>query len=92
MPQALRVEHLELIFIRFLHLLAHHPDFSTAHEDLVDITKYVQFYLDLMASQDNVSLLHHLAMKAKTVRDGETHSEVTCPLFLVMIFRKGAEK
>lgn len=42
----------------------------------MDIAKYVQFYLDLMASQDNVSLLHHLAMKAKTVRDAESHSEV----------------
>jgi sister-chromatid-cohesion protein PDS5 len=36
---ALRTEHLEIIFIRLLHLLAHHPDFSTAHDDLLDIVK-----------------------------------------------------
>ena len=49
----------------------------------MDIAKYVQFYLDLMASQDNVSLLHHLAMKAKTVRDADSHSEVSFMCFLV---------
>ena len=47
----------------------------------MDIAKYVQFYLDLMASQDNVSLLHHLAMKAKTVRDADSHSEVRLGYF-----------
>ncbi|TFK20656.1 cohesin-associated protein Pds5 [Coprinopsis marcescibilis] len=73
MALAVRIEHLDSIFIRLLHLLAHHPDFSTAHDDLLDIAKYVQFYLDLMASQDNISLLNHLAMKLKTVRDAETH-------------------
>ncbi|KAG2003330.1 cohesin-associated protein Pds5 [Coprinopsis cinerea AmutBmut pab1-1] len=74
MPPNIKLENLELIFIRLLHLLAHHPDFSTSHEDLFDIAKYVQFYLDLIATQDNVSLLHHLAMKLKTVRDAESHS------------------
>ncbi|KAF6757823.1 cohesin-associated protein Pds5 [Ephemerocybe angulata] len=72
---ALRVEYLELIFIRLLHLLAHHPDFSTTHDDLLDIAKYLQLYLDLIATQDNISLLQHLALKAKTVRDAESHSE-----------------
>lgn len=36
---AARVEHLEVIFIRLLHLLAHHPDFSTAHENTQDMAK-----------------------------------------------------
>lgn len=74
MPQAVRVEHLEMTFIRLLHALAHHPDFNTTHDDLLDIAKYVQFYLELMATQDNISLLYHLAMKGKTVRDPEGHT------------------
>jgi len=73
-PPAARVDQLEIIFIRLLHLLAHHPDFSTAHENLQEIAKYIDFYLDLIASSDNVALLYHLAMKAKTVRDSESHT------------------
>ena len=88
--QAVRVEHLEMTFIRLLHALAHHPDFNTTHDDLLDIAKlvplkfdtasklmtsrYVQFYLELMATQDNISLLYHLAMKGKTVRDPDGHT------------------
>ncbi|KAG2353538.1 hypothetical protein BDR07DRAFT_1383079 [Suillus spraguei] len=66
---AAKVDLFEIIFIRFLHLLAHHPDFSTAHENLQEMAKYIDFYLDLI-----VSLLYHLAMKAKTVRDGQLHT------------------
>jgi sister-chromatid-cohesion protein PDS5 len=71
---AAKVDLFEIIFIRLLHLLAHHPDFSTAHENLQEMAKYIDFYLDLIASSDNVSLLYHLAMKAKTVRDGQSHT------------------
>jgi sister-chromatid-cohesion protein PDS5 len=39
MSSAIKVEHLEMIFIRLLHLLAHHPDFATTHDDLLDIAK-----------------------------------------------------
>lgn len=92
MSVALKVEHSEAIFIRFLHLLAHHPDFSVLHEQLLDMAKcvyltdhfyaftygdeirYVDFYLDLVATADNISLLYHLAMKTKTVRDAESHT------------------
>lgn len=92
MNLALKVEYSEAIFIRFLHLLAHHPDFAVSHEQLLDIAKYVyivicfntlahadeirylDFYLDLVATADNISLLYHLAMKTKTVRDAESHT------------------
>jgi len=89
------VEYFELLFVRLLHTLAHHPDFSTGREDLLDLAKcvavpfpltldvgcvyrYIQFYLDLVATQENVALLYHLASKGKTVRDhvSFTHSEV----------------
>lgn len=92
-----RVEYFELLFVRLLHILAHHPDFSTEHEDLLDLAKYVfyilfpnvhnpmirrryiQFYLDLVATSENVPLLYHLATKGKTVRDHSSfvHSEVS---------------
>jgi hypothetical protein len=36
---ALRLEHLEIVFVRFLHLLAHHPDFATSLDCLRDIAR-----------------------------------------------------
>jgi hypothetical protein len=36
--------------------------------------RYVQFYLDQIATSETVSLLYHLAMKGKTVRDAESHT------------------
>ncbi|KZT28070.1 hypothetical protein NEOLEDRAFT_1130032 [Neolentinus lepideus HHB14362 ss-1] len=77
LPTAVRLEHFELMFIRLLHLLAHHPDFATTHEALIDIARYIELYLELVSSRDNVSLLYFLAMKAKTVRDADStaHSE-----------------
>ncbi|TFK49359.1 hypothetical protein OE88DRAFT_1646400 [Heliocybe sulcata] len=77
LPAGVRLEHFELLFIRLLHVLAHHPDFSTAHEALVDIARYIELYLELVSSRDNISLLYHLSMKAKTVRDADStaHSE-----------------
>ena len=38
---AFKIQHLEMTFIRLLHLLAHHPDFSTSPEDMMDIAKFV---------------------------------------------------
>lgn len=82
-----------MIFIRLLHMLAHHPDFGTTKEELLDMAmyvvscimfaswklillciSYVQFYLDLVATSENISLLYHLSFKGKTVRDSESHS------------------
>ncbi|KIJ04367.1 hypothetical protein PAXINDRAFT_22347 [Paxillus involutus ATCC 200175] len=71
---AARVDQLEIIFIRLLHLLAHHPDFATAHENMQEMAKYIEFYLDLIASSENIALIYHLAMKAKTVRDAQSHT------------------
>ncbi|KAI0634818.1 armadillo-type protein [Trametes polyzona] len=72
MPKAVRLSRFECTFIYLLHLLAHHPDFKVEQEFLPDIAKYIQFYLDLVASNENVSLLYHLALKAKTVRDADS--------------------
>jgi sister-chromatid-cohesion protein PDS5 len=67
----MKIDHFEIIFIRLLHLLAHHPDFGEGHEELVDLSQYLDFYLDLIASSETVSLIYHLALRAKTVQDSE---------------------
>ena len=55
--QALRLEHLELIFIRFLHLLAHHPDFAPTETELLDMASYVQVLLSAVSiTPDGISV------------------------------------
>lgn len=87
-----KMNYFEMIFVQFLHLLAHHPDFSLSQESLPDMakyvyllrfsmpssyvifgTRYIEFYLESVASAENISLLYHLSGKAKTVRDSESH-------------------
>ncbi|KAF8491907.1 armadillo-type protein [Russula emetica] len=72
-PPSVKMNHFEMIFVQFLHLLAHHPDFSLTQEGVPDMAKYIDFYLASVASAENVSLLYHLSGKAKTVRDSESH-------------------
>ncbi|CAE6427478.1 unnamed protein product [Rhizoctonia solani] len=73
LPFELRVQHFDMLFIRLLHLLAHHPDFAVTTEGLQDMAKYIEFYLDIVATAENISLQFHLALKAKTVRDADSH-------------------
>ncbi|KAJ7755342.1 armadillo-type protein [Mycena maculata] len=84
LPPAKRVLHLEMIFIRLLHFLAHHPDFATSRDELLDTAKYIQFYLLQIANADTISLLYHLAGKGKTICDAEGDSSenfwVVCDL------------
>ena len=35
-----KMNHYEMIFVQFLHLLAHHPDFAITQESLPDMAKY----------------------------------------------------
>lgn len=62
----------ELMLVRVVHTLAHHPDLSTDPKDVIDFAKYIEFYVDCVATQANVPLLYHLAGKLKTVRDAES--------------------
>lgn len=69
---ASRQEQLEHPFVRLVHLLAHHPDFVGDDHDADEIaamSKYIELYLDCLATQENVPYLYHLALKIKTVRD-----------------------
>lgn len=44
-PVALKLQSLEMTFIRLLHLLAHHPDFALTEENISDIAKYVRLFI-----------------------------------------------
>ena len=36
------MNHFEMIFVQFLHLLAHHPDFALTQESVPDMAKYAR--------------------------------------------------
>ena len=60
---------LESVFARLLSLLAHHPDYNSDPEDLTDFTRYLLFYLQNVANEDNLSLIYHIAQRVKQHRD-----------------------
>ena len=60
---------LESVFARLLSLLAHHPDYNADAEDLTDFTRYVLFYLQNVANEDNLSLIYHIAQRVKQSHD-----------------------
>ncbi|KLO11387.1 ARM repeat-containing protein [Schizopora paradoxa] len=73
-PPEYRLTHFEMIFIRLLHLLAHGADFGLSEESMKEQAAYIRNYVQSIATADNISLLYHLAAKAKTVRDAESHT------------------
>ncbi|KAL5521605.1 PDS5 [Sanghuangporus sanghuang] len=68
-----RLSNWEVIFIRLLHIIAHHPDFGLEELQVLEMAKYIREYLSLVATADNISLLYHVAQKCKTIRDAESH-------------------
>ena len=60
---------MESVFARLLSLLAHHPDFDSTAEDLIDFARYILFYLHPVATEENVSLIYHVAQRVKQMRD-----------------------
>lgn len=54
---------------RLIHLLAHHPDFTEAVEDLEIFSQYFRFFLSCVATPDNVAFLYHIAQKIKLSKD-----------------------
>jgi len=67
---------MEALFARFISLLAHHPDFyrdPDAEKDvdnLKDYVQYIMFYLKCVATEENLSLIYHVAQRVKSVQDG----------------------
>jgi sister-chromatid-cohesion protein PDS5 len=60
---------LDSSLVRLIHLLAHHPDFSVAVEDLTIFAQYIRFFLSCVATADNVSFLYHIVQKIKLSKD-----------------------
>ncbi|CAO2651464.1 Nn.00g040340.m01.CDS01 [Neocucurbitaria sp. VM-36] len=61
---------LETIFARLLSLLAHHPDFDREDETLKLMSEYILYYLKCVATEENLSLIFHVAQRVKGVADG----------------------
>ena len=60
---------MESTFARLISVLAHHPDYSDEAEDLIDFARYIIFYLQNAATEDNLSLIYHVAQRIKQCRD-----------------------
>ena len=60
---------LETVFARLLSLLAHHPDFDTESKTLKQMSEYILYYLKCVATEDNLSLIFHVAQRVKGVAD-----------------------
>lgn len=71
LPSEERLKRLELSLCRYVHILSHHPDFSrSSTEAIQEFVPYLRFFLDLVATEQNIGLLFYLAGRLKTVRDG----------------------
>jgi sister-chromatid-cohesion protein PDS5 len=66
---------LENVFARLLSLLAHHPDFDKEEEVLKLMSEYILYYLKCVATEDNLSLIFHVAQRVKGVADGIAPSD-----------------
>ena len=60
---------MESVFARLISLLAHHPDYNNTAEDLVDFARYLLYYLHPVATEDNLSIIYHIAQRVKQSRD-----------------------
>ena len=70
---------MEALFARLLSLLAWHPDFECGEEEraqnMRDFATYIVFYIQTVATQDNLSLIYHVAQRVKSVQDGIDESK-----------------
>lgn len=65
---------MESVFARLLSLLAHHPDYDNTAEDLVDFARYLLYYLQPVATEENLSIIYHIAQRVKQSRDATNPS------------------
>lgn len=71
---------IESLFARLLSLMIHHPDYpdnesDTFDIDLLEFSRYIMFYLSAVATEDNISLIFHIAQRVKATRDNISKSE-----------------
>ncbi|KAJ3411005.1 hypothetical protein HDV05_002913 [Chytridiales sp. JEL 0842] len=72
---------LESMFANLIHTVAHHPDFGLDDDDIMFSAKYLEFFLDIVATNENISFLFHAAAQLKTMKD--LHSESSEALYLM---------
>jgi len=63
---------MEMLLTRLLNALTHHPDFqdfSLEANHLDEVMTYIVYYLRAVATADNISLIHLIALKIKTIQD-----------------------
>ncbi|KAL8953571.1 MAG: hypothetical protein Q9222_000566 [Ikaeria aurantiellina] len=60
---------MESVFARLLSVLSHHPDYADDAESMIDFARYLIFYLQNVATEDNLSLIYHIAQRVKQCRD-----------------------
>ena len=60
---------MESVFARLISLLAHHPDYGDNPEDLIDFSRFLILYLQNVATEENISLIYHIAQRVKQCRD-----------------------
>ncbi|ODV83565.1 hypothetical protein CANARDRAFT_202839 [[Candida] arabinofermentans NRRL YB-2248] len=81
----------ERSFVRFLHMLSHHDEFleltnlPTQYQAISFALIYITFTLDLMATQDNISVLYYLTTRIKQHRDKLQPSPNILPESLFML-------
>jgi hypothetical protein len=54
------MNHYEMIFVQFLHLLAHHPDFAITQESLPDMAKYAPNLFTTVLPRDVLTQVYRL--------------------------------
>lgn len=91
---AQRFKTIEYTFARFLHLLAHHPDFRREDPaEVLEFSRYLDFYLSNVANEENINLFWYFGSRLKTLRttDSVGSSEnlyALCELAQLRIKRK----
>ncbi|KAI1143890.1 armadillo-type protein [Hypoxylon sp. FL0543] len=60
---------------RLISLLAHHPDYGTEVDDLVDHARYILYYVSNVATEDNFGMIFKYAERVKQTRDGINPAE-----------------
>lgn len=71
---------MEAVFARLISLLAHHPDYASTTEDLISFSRYITFYLQTVATEENISLIYHIAERVKQYRDAVLPPDPDTPL------------
>lgn len=81
---------------RLLSLLAHHPDYSSEEDDLVDHAKYLLYYVSNVTTESNLGIIYKYAERVKQTldaidKDKSEHLYVLADLAQAVI-RKWQEK